>query len=71
MFRNAGIAARYAHGKCTFSSGSTYGHVWTQVLIGDTWISCDATSSRNSFGKIVSWNTKNYKLHGYYSSISF
>lgn len=71
MFRNAGIAARYVHGKCTFSSGNTYGHVWTQVLIGDTWTACDATSSRNSFGKIVNWNTKNYKLNGYYSSISF
>ena len=70
MFRTAGLAARYAHGTCTFSSG-TYGHVWTQVLIGDTWIVCDATSARNSFGKVVNWNEDSYSLKGYYASISF
>ena len=71
MFRNAGLAARYVHGTCTFSSGSNYGHVWTQVLIGDTWTVADATSSRNSLGKVVNWNSNSYKLNGYYASISF
>lgn len=71
MYRTAGLATRYAHGTCTFSSGSTYGHVWTQVLIGNTWTVSDATSSRNSLGKVVNWNTNSYKLNGYYSSISF
>ena len=71
MYRTAGLAARYVHGKCTFSSGSTYGHVWTQVLIGDTWTVADATSSRNSLGSVANWNTHSYKLHGYYASISF
>ena len=66
MYRTAGLAARYGHGKCTFSSGSTYGHVWTQVLIGNTWNVSDATSSRNSLGKVVNWNTNSYKLNGYY-----
>ncbi|MFM5882623.1 Ig-like domain repeat protein [Methanobrevibacter gottschalkii] len=71
MFRTAGLATRYVHGSCTFSSGSTYGHVWTQVLIGNTWTVADATSSRNSLGKIANWNTKSYRLNGYYSSLPF
>lgn len=71
MYRTAGLASRYAHGTCTFSSGGTYGHVWSQVLIGNTWTVSDATSSRNSLGKVVNWNTKSYKFDGYYSSISF
>ena len=70
MYRTAGLAARYAHGTCTFTSG-TYGHVWTQVLIGDTWVVSDATSTRNSFGNVVNWNANSYSLKGYYASISF
>ncbi len=70
MFRTAGLAARYAHGTCTFTSG-TYGHVWTQVLIGNTWTVCDATSARNSFGNVVNWNANSYSLKGYYASIAF
>ena len=71
MYRTAGIAARYVHGTCRFSSGSTYGHVWAQVLVDGNWVVVDATSSRNSFGNIVNWNTKSFSLHGIYSSISF
>jgi hypothetical protein len=71
MYRTAGLAARYVHGKCTFTSGSTYGHVWAQVLIGDTWVAADATSSKNSLGKIGNWNTKSFTLHGRYASLSF
>ena len=70
MYRAAGLPARYVHGTCTFSSG-TYGHVWTQVLIGDTWVVGDATSARNSFGNVVNWNADSYSLKGYYASISF
>ena len=70
MYRTAGLPARYVHGTCTFSSG-TYGHVWTQVLIGNTWVVSDATSARNSFGNIVNWNTNSYSLKGYYASIGF
>lgn len=70
MYRTAGLPARYAHGTCTFSSG-TYGHVWTQVLIGDTWIVGDPTSSRNSFGNVVNWNTNSYQFKGFYQSIGF
>ncbi|WP_458454338.1 Ig-like domain-containing protein [Methanobrevibacter sp.] len=71
MFRASGLAARYVHGTCTFSSGSTYGHVWSQVLIGNTWTVADATSSRNSLGKVANWNTNSYKLQSISSSISF
>jgi len=71
MFRTSGLAARYVHGTCTFSSGSTYGHVWAQVLIGNTWTVADATSSRNSLGKVANWNTNSYKLQSISASISF
>ena len=71
MYRTAGLAARYVHGTCTFSSGGTYGHVWAQVLIGDTWVVSDATSSRNSLGHVANWNTNSYSLHSYSASISF
>ena len=73
MFRTAGLASRYVHGTCTFSSGSTYGHVWTQVLIDGKWVVADATSSKNSLGKISNWNTKSFSLKGggITSSISF
>ncbi|MBR4447970.1 transglutaminase domain-containing protein [Methanobrevibacter sp.] len=71
MFRTAGLHARYVHGTCTFSSGSTYGHVWAQVLIGNTWTVADPTSTRNSFGKVVNWNTNSYTLHGKYAEILF
>ncbi|WP_407394037.1 pseudomurein-binding repeat-containing protein [Methanobrevibacter sp.] len=71
MFRTAGLASRYVHGTCTFSSGSTYGHVWTQVLIDGKWTVADATSSKNSLGKVSNWNTNSFSLKGIYSSISF
>jgi len=71
MFRTAGLAARYVHGTCTFSSGSTYGHVWTQVLVDGKWVVADATSSKNSLGKVSNWNTKSFSLKGTYASLSF
>ena len=71
MFRTADIPARYVHGTCRFSSGSTYGHVWTQVLVDGKWTVADATSERNSFGNIVNWNTNSFSLKGIYASISF
>lgn len=71
MFRTAGLAARYVHGECRFSSGNTYGHVWVQVLIDNTWTVADATSSRNSLGNVANWNTKTYSYEGTYASLSF
>ena len=35
------------------------------------WVVADATSSRNSFGSVVNWNTNSFSLHGIYSGISF
>ena len=70
LYRAADLPARYVHGTCTFSSG-TYGHVWTQVLIGDIWTVGDPTSNRNSFGSVVNWNTNSFTLHGYFVEISF
>jgi len=71
MFRTADLPARYVHGKCTFSSGSTYGHVWAQVLIDGRWTIADATSSRNSLGSVANWNTKTFHLNGIYVGIDF
>ena len=71
MYRAAGLPARYVHGTCHFSSGGTYGHVWAQVLIGDTWTVADATSSRNSLGHVANWNTNSYKFQAYYQSLPF
>ena len=70
MFRTAGFNARYVHGVCTFSS-QRCGHVWTQVLIGKTWVCADAVSYRNSLGKINNWNIKTYSLHSKYASLPF
>ncbi|WP_407414516.1 transglutaminase family protein [Methanobrevibacter sp.] len=71
LYRAAGLPARYVHGTCVFSSGSTYGHVWCQVLLGDTWIVSDSTSNRNSFDHVVNWNNYNYDLNGYYADLEF
>ena len=71
MYRAAGMPARYVHGTCHFSSGNTYGHVWAQVLIGNTWTVADATSSRNSLGHVANWNSHSYGLHGHYISLPF
>jgi transglutaminase-like putative cysteine protease len=69
--RAAGIAARYNHGTCKFSSGHWYGHVWAQVLVNGKWYYADATSSRNSFGVVKNWNTKSFTLYGIYASLPF
>ena len=71
MYRTAGIAARYVHGTCKFSSGSTYGHVWVQVLVDGVWTCVDPTSSRNSFGVINNWNTGSFTLHSRYANLPF
>lgn len=62
LYRASGLAARYVHGTCTFSSGNVYGHVWVQVLIDDTWTVSDTTSSRNDLGVVNNWNPNTYKL---------
>ncbi|WP_052374243.1 transglutaminase domain-containing protein [Methanobacterium sp. SMA-27] len=71
LARNAGITARYVHGTCQFSSGTWYGHVWTQLYVNGKWYNADAISTRNSFGVINNWNTATYKLNGYYTTLPF
>ena len=71
LARAAGIPARYEHGTCVFSSGSTYGHVWAQILVDNVWVVADPTSSRNSFGVVNNWYTSSYSHHAYYSSLPF
>ena len=71
LYRAAGLPARYVHGTCKFSSGSTYGHVWAQVLVDGKWYVADATSSRNSLGSVANWNTNSFTLKGIYTSLSF
>ena len=71
LARAAGLHARYVKGTCVFSSGSTYGHAWAQILIGNTWVVADATSSRNSLGVINNWNINSWTFRGYTSSLDW
>ena len=72
LCRAAGIPARYSHAQgCTFSSGLVTGHVWAQILIGDTWYAADATSTRNKLGDINNWNTNSYNSLKQYALIPF
>ena len=71
MFRTANLESRYVHGVCHFKDGDTVGHVWAQVLIGNTWVCADATNNINSFGKIKNWNTNSYTLNARYISLPF
>lgn len=69
LMRAAGIKARYMHVKAKFSSGNVYGHVIAEVYVGGKWLKADATSSRNTLGKIKSWTLVQYK--GRYTSLPF
>ena len=72
LCRASGIHARYAHAQgCTFSSGLVTGHVWAQVLVNGVWYTADATSSRNSMGNIVNWNTNSYYSLNKYAAVPF
>lgn len=72
LYRAAGLKARYIHGTCQFyDDGKFYGHVWTQVLIGMTWICGDPIDESNYLGKINNWNTKNYKINNKFWSLPF
>ncbi len=71
LSRAAGLPARYVHGKCQFTSGNWYGHVWAQIWVDGKWYTADATSSKNSLGVIKNWKTSNYTLKGTYASLPF
>lgn len=69
LMRAVGIKSRYVHVNAKFTSGNTYGHVFSEVYINGKWVKADATSSSNSFGVIKSWTLSKFK--GYYSSLPF
>lgn len=72
LCRAANIPARYIHGSCKFISGNVYGHVWTQILVGNTWTAADPSHSKlNKFGVINNWDTNSYTLKGIYNEIPF
>lgn len=71
LYRAAGLPARYVHGKCVFNDGDISGHVWSQVLVGNTWIVSDSINARNTLGQVTNWNNYNYKLYGYFPYIVF
>ena len=71
MARSVNMTVRFATGYCTFSSGSTYGHVWVQFLIDGSWINADPTSTRNSFGVINNWNTASYTSRGTFDVLPY
>jgi hypothetical protein len=71
LYRASGLAARYVHGYCCFSSGNWYGHVWAEVYVNGGWVTTDATSSANTFGVINNWNTGTNTVYGTYASLPF
>ena len=72
MARSVGLTARFDTGYCYFTlSGSSYGHVWAQILVDGVWVNADPTSTRNSFGEIVNWNTASYTDRGTYDVLPY
>ena len=72
LCRAVDIPARYVHGSCKFISGNTYGHVWAQILVKNTWTAADTTHSKlNRFGVINNWDTRSYTLKGIYDEVKF
>ena len=71
MARSAGLKIRFATGNCKFSSGNTYGHVWTQFYLNGKWVIADTTSSRNSLGSVKNWNTNTYHSKGTYDVLPY
>ena len=72
LCRASDLPTRYVHGReCQFATGPL-GHVWCQILIGDTWVVADPTSSRNSLGEVNNWsNHESFILMGYYATLPF
>ena len=71
MARFVGLTARFATGKCVFTSGLDVGHVWVQFYIGGKWVVADPTSTRNSLGVIKNWNTNSYINKGTYDVLPY
>ena len=73
LCRYSGIPVRYSHGQhCYFyNSQKYYGHVWAQILIGNTWYAADATGPNNSLGFIKNWNINTFNTLKQYTLIPF
>ena len=72
LCRSIGLEIRYVHGYCYFPlDGCWYGHVWTEVKINGKWYSADCVSPRNSFGKIVNWDTSTATIYNRYKDLPF
>lgn len=73
LCRYSGIPVRYSHGQhCYFyNSKKYYGHVWAQILIGNTWYAADATGPDNSLGFIKNWNIQTFNTLRQYALLPF
>lgn len=70
LSRAAGLPARYYHGTCYFTkNGKWIGHVWASVLVGNSWLVMDPTSSKNLAGYVNSWKNSNYIKKGVYATL--
>lgn len=54
LLRAAGIPAKYGHGRCRFSSGNIYGHVFAYAYVNGKWLLVDPVSRANQINK-PSW----------------
>ena len=73
LCRYSGIHSRYSHGQhCYFTySKKYYGHVWAQILIGNTWYAADATGPNNSLGFIKNWDINSFNTLRQYALLPF
>lgn len=72
LSRAVGLASRYYHGTCYFTrTGNWVGHVWASVLVGNSWLVMDATSSKNLAGYVNTWKNSNYVKLGVYATLPF
>ena len=73
LCRESGIPVRYSHGQhCYFYvSQNYYGHVWAQILVGDTWYAADPTGPNNSLGVIKNWNIQTFNSLRQYALLPF
>ncbi len=72
LARITGLPARYKYGTCYFLvSHHWISHVWANIYVRGKWYAADATNTKNLFGVIKSWNTKNYIFNGVYKTLPF
>lgn len=66
--RSLGVPGRYVHAYCSFSSGLTTGHVWSEVLCGSSWKTADLVSDYNYLGYKTNTTLSTY---GRYATLPF